>query len=161
MSARRVRKSISEEVLNDVESIALRLENGKVVSFNLARELRVSTDPTKMQQQAMTAHSRFAFWEYQAARAMREVRRGEIELAKMEGDRRFRYTKTLKEDDQFTPASVVQGFLDCDPEILASRNHLNDLREHWSILKATASALDHRAHLLRRLLQRDHDSIRG
>lgn len=157
----RVQNMLSEDALAEIESIEITLESGKVVKLNVAAELAVFADPVKFHKQAETAHSRYAFWEYQAARALTRVRERETDLAKLEGDRRYRYSKVLKEEDRYVASSTVEGMLAGDNAVLSARNELTQLREHWSILKAIAGAHDHRAHLLRRLLARDQDSSRG
>lgn len=163
MKTRRAKPKVflGEEALAEVASISIRLESGKVAKFNLAKELSVSNDPLVMLDQALNAHARFAFWSYQSSRAFRQVREAEIALAKLEGDRLYRYSKAAKDEDRYTSGSVVSGLVDSDDTVLAARNNLNQLREHWTILKTTADALDHRAHLLRRLLARDQEANRG
>jgi len=153
--------TLSDSVLSEIESIAIKLESGTVKNFVIADELAVSSDPVQVHKQALTAHSRFAFWEYQAARALRTLRSAEIDLARLEGDRRYRYAKAAKQSDPYAASAVVEGLLDSDSSVIAARNNLNQLREHWNILRCVAGALDHRAHLLRKLLAHDHDAKRG
>ena len=150
-----------EEALSEIKSVSIRLESGKIAKFVLAREMAVSDDPDVMREQALAAHARFAFWSYQADRALSAVRDAETALAKLEGDRRYRYSKVTKDEDRFTGSAVVEGLVDSDAAVLAARNELNQLREHWTILKTAAAALDHRTHLLRRLLANDQSAIRG
>lgn len=152
---------LSEDALAEIDSIEITLESGKVVKLNIAEELRVSADPVKLHKQAETAHSRYAFWEYQASRALSLVRSKESEVEKLEGDRRYRYSKVLKEEDRYVASATVEGMLAGDNAVLSARNELTQLREHWSILKAIAGAHDHRSHLLRRLLAKDQDASRG
>lgn len=158
---RKVVSLLSDQALAEIDEISIRLEDGRVAKFDMAKELAVPSHPDELLAQALTAHSRFAFWEYQAARAMRALRAAEVELAKIEGDLRYRYSKVLKADDQYTSAATVEGTLAGDKRVLAARNELNELREHWTILRALAGAHDHRAHLLRRLLAKDQDANRG
>lgn len=154
---RRIVELRSDEALAEVAAVSIRLESGRVARFDVADELAVSHDPDTLREQAMAAHSRYAFWEYQAARAMRLLRDQEVDLARLEGDLRYRYSKVLKADDQYTSSATVEGTLAGDKRVLAARNRLNLLREHWTIIRALADAHDHRAHLLRRLLAKDQD----
>lgn len=151
----------SDQVLGDIKQLDIVMESGKVVTFDVDRELRISTDPDRMRRQAMTGHSRYFFWEYQAARVMRVLREKEIELATLEGNRRFSYTRVMKDEDPYTSSAQVEGMVAGDKDVLAARNELTELREHWTILRALASAHDHRAHALRRLLARDQDSTKS
>lgn len=151
----------SDRVLRDIREIDVVMENGKIVTFDVAKELRVSDDPVRLREQAMTAHSRYFFWEYQAARVMREVRNAEASLATLEGNRRFSYARVMKDDDPYTSSAQVEGMVAGDKDVLSARNDLTELREHWTILRALASAHDHRAHALRRLLARDQDSTKS
>lgn len=151
---------LSDQALAEIDSISIRLESGKVAKFNVADELSVSHDPETLHAQSLTAHSRLAFWEYQSSRAKRELEVKEVEVARLIGDRRYRYSKVLKEEDRYVASATVEGMLDGDSSVLAARNELNQLREHWSILRAIAKSHDHRAHLLRRLLAKDHDATR-
>lgn len=147
-----------EHVLAEVESITIVLENGRKQSFKIDRELEVSDDPAEMHEQALTAHARYAFWSYQADRALERLREAEADHARLEGTKRYGYVRTLKEQDQFTSNTTIEGLLQTDPKIESSRKRLNALRADWTILKTVAGALDHRAHLLRRLLARDQDA---
>ena len=160
-NARKVRAMLSEQALAEIESISIKLESGQTAKFDVAKELAISHDPTELNEQALTAHARFAFWEYQAARAMRILRDKETDLARLEGDLRYRYSKVLKEEDRYTPAATVEGTLAGDDRVLRAKNELNQLREHWTILRTMADAHGHRSHLLRRLLAKDHDATRG
>lgn len=159
--AQKLQALLSEQALAEIESISIRLESGKVATFDIAKELSVSNDPIRLHEQALTAHARYAFWEYQAGRAHRQLREKEIELARLEGTRRYSYSKLLKEDDRYVASTTIEGMLDSDNAVLAERNALTALREHWSILRTMASAHDHRSHLLRRLLARDQEATRG
>jgi hypothetical protein len=158
--ASRVVSLLSDQALSEIESVSIRLESGKVAKFDIAAELAVSNDPETLHAQSLTAHSRFAFWEYQSARAKRELEAKEVDVARLLGDRRYRYSKVLKEEDRYVASATVEGMLDGDSSVLAARIELNQLREHWSILRAVAKAHDHRAHLLRRLLAKDQDATR-
>lgn len=161
MKPTKVTRLLSEDALAEIEHVTIRLESGKVAKFNIAKELSVSSDPDRMFAEALTAHSRFAFWEYQASRAQRMMREREIELARIEGDLRYRIGRVMKGEDQYTSSAAIEGVLNGDKGVLAARNELTELREHWTILRTVASAHDHRAHLLRRLLARDQDAARG
>lgn len=151
----------SDQLLSEIRQLDVVMENGKVVTFDVARELRISNDPDRMRRQAMTGHSRYFFWEYQAARAMSALREKETSLAKLEGNKRFSYSRVMKDDDPYTSSAQVEGMVAGDKDVLAARNELTELREHWTILRALASAHDHRAHALRRLLAKDQDSTKS
>ncbi len=150
-----------EDVLSEVEAITLVLESGRKATFSIADELAVAGDPDDLLAQANTAHARFAFWAYQAERALSSLRTAETRFASVEGTRRFAYSKTIKDDDRYASSAVIEGMLASDQEIQKGREDLNSLRAHWNILRAVASALEHRTHLLRRLLARDQDATRG
>ena len=148
-----------EQVLADLESVTIILENGRRQRFRIDAELSVSDDPVELHAQALTAHARYAFWSYQADRALQRLREAEAAHAKIEGETRYAYARTLKDEDRYTSHSTVEGLVSSDPKVETSKKHLNDVRGDWSILRTVAGALDHRAHLLRRLLAKDHDAI--
>lgn len=150
-----------ENALSEIEAITIVLESGRKATFSIESELAVSGDPDDIYAQAQIAHSRFAFWAYQAERALSALRTAETAFAAIEGTRRFAYAKTIKDEDRYASSAVIEGMLASDPEVQKGREGLNSLREHWNILRSVAAALDHRTHLLRRLLARDQDATRG
>ena len=150
-----------EDVLCDIESIVVILENGKKQRFKIERELAVSDDPEVIHQQAMTAHARYAFWSYQAERSLSRLRLAEVEHAARLGHMRYGYSKHLKEEDRYTSSATIEGMLAQDPDVEAEKKRLIQLREDWTILRAVADALEHRTHLLRRLIAREQDALRG
>lgn len=150
-----------EDVLCDVESITITLENGKKQKFNIASELAVSDDVDELYRQASTAHSRYAFWAYQSERALTRLRVAEAEHATCCGKMRYGYGRRLKDEDQFTSALTIEGAVDSDPKVISQKNRLIELRSDWTILRSVADALDHRTHLLRRLIAKDQDARRS
>ena len=163
MTRRRAKPKIrrGEELLSEIESISIRLEGGKVAKLSVADELAVSDDPEELYHQALTAHSRYAFWAYQAERALAQLRAAEAEFAKEEGNKRYGYSRAAKEQDRYTASATIDGLVASDPKLEKLRKGLIDLRTHWTILRSVADALDHRAHLLRRLIAKDQDATRG
>lgn len=150
-----------EELLSEIQEISIRLESGKVAKLSIANELAISDDPDELFEQALSAHSRYAFWAYQAERAMAQLRQAEADFAKLEGDRRYRYEKVARDEDRYTSAATIGGLVAGDPKLEKQRKGLIELRTHWTIMRAVADALDHRTHLLRRLIAKDHDATRG
>lgn len=150
-----------EDVLCDVESIVIVLETGKKQRFNMADELAVSDDVDELYRQASTAHSRYAFWAYQADVALTRLRVAEAEHATYCGKARYGYGRQLKEEDQFTSALTIEGTVDSDPLVIKQKQDLIELRSQWTILRSVADALDHRTHLLRRLIAKDQDARRS
>ena len=150
-----------EDVLCDVESVTITLESGRKQKFNIADELAVSDDVDELYRQATSAHSRYAFWAYQADRALTRLRVAEVEHATYCGEARYGFGKLLKDQDQFTSALTIEGTVDADPKVISQKNGLIELRSDWTILRSVADALDHRTHLLRRLIAKDQDARRS
>tara|TARA_R100001086_G_scaffold192515_2_gene109739 strand:- start:3711 stop:4211 length:501 start_codon:yes stop_codon:yes gene_type:complete len=164
--AKRRRRAVSrpihgEDALAEIEEITLTLESGRKRTFNIAHELEVSDDPQLMREQALTAHARYAFWAYQAERALRALRDAEIAQAKVEGEKRWRAAQIAREQDRFASTATIEGLVSNDHSVSAGKERLNQLRQDWTMLRAVAEALDHRTHLLRRLLARDQTATRG
>lgn len=156
---RRAKFTTGEDALADIEVIKIRGESGKMLRFRIADELSVSDDPDEMYEQALSAHTRYAFWSYQASRAMRRLREAESKHARLFGEVLMRWSKYLREEvDRYASTETIRGMAEGDKAIIDSNETLQSLREHWMILQAVADSLDHRAHLMRRLLARDHDA---
>lgn len=150
-----------DEALADVEAITLRLEGGREQTFEIARELAVPDDPDAIYEAARTAHARLAFWSYQAARALRELQRGEREQRKLEAATYLAariVIERVRPKIQYVETDRVRASVDHDAAVGKKRDAVENLRVHWKILTAVADALDHRTHLLRRLLAQDRDS---
>lgn len=157
-------KRSSDAVLADIEEITIRLENGQTQSFNIAVELEVPGDPIDLVESARQSHARFAFWAYQTARAMGALRRCERELQRLEGET---YLLARGHYESIRPAiprvetAQVRSVVDADESVNQKRDEVDKLREQWSMLGAVRDAMEHRTHLLRRLLAQDQEAQRG
>ena len=150
-----------EELLSSVDHVVLDLEDGRRVKLSIEEELAVPDDPVDLYEEALKGHSRLAFWDYQASRALARVRAAEAALDALLGDLRYRYGRAAKDEDRYTASTTVDGLVKSDSRVQEATEGLNALRERWNILRAVVGALDHRTHLLRRLLANDQDAQRG
>ena len=150
----------SDELLSDLKSIEIRLESGKVVLLSMEAELEVPTDPTELMRAIRTSASRYAFWAAQTERAYAAVRIQERRLKDAEARAYLIAHKYHHEctEGQYIAKELVQAQAqimdDSDnptKSVQSLRTRLQTLRTHYSTLRAMRDAIDHRAHVLRRI----------
>ena len=130
------------------------MENGEEVRLNIARETRIPTDPDRMIEAARTAPARLAFWAYQSERALGALRAAERECLRVEGYHYQLYRKMFEEVQNITPTEgMIRASVDQDPAVRKVRIALNARKSEYGTLKAVRDATEHRAWLLRALLQ--------
>lgn len=141
-----------EDALVEIEALKIRLDNGKVVTFVVADELRVPSNPVKLLEAARKSPARVAFWRAQAARAMRRFR---------EEERKYDYTFAAYDlthraanndaDGEYTERLVKSQVL-VTREVLQARKKLERAEEQANLLRAVADAVEHRAYTIRRMI---------
>lgn len=143
-----------EDFLAGVAAIALTLENGEKVRFNIARETAIPSDDTLLRT-AKRAAARLAFWAYQTERALARVREHERVLAQVEG-RAYQYFRIYYTDHEGVDVTeaMLRAAIDQDPKVRAARISLNVRRNEHGLLRAVREAVDHRAWMVRALLTR-------
>ena len=161
---RRVERTCGERALAQIAEISLRLENGKTVRFKIDDELSVPADPEELHEAALNGHARFAFWAYQESRAHAALRRAERDLAYLEAQT-YLAARTWLDSQRprvnFVEGARVKAHVDHDDTVLERRKDVDSLREHWTLVASVRDAIEHRTHLLRKLLKQDQDANRG
>lgn len=150
-----------EDVLDDVEQIVIVLESGKKATFSIAEEQSIPTDPEELYHEALNAHARFAFWAYQTSRALGKLRTAERELRHLEGGSYLSarmHLEGVRPKNPYIEGARVQAHVDYDEEVDAHRKGVDSLREQWTMIASVRDAIEHRTHLLRRLLKQDQDA---
>lgn len=160
MNSRRRKPSASSEVLRgeealpDVESLTLKLEDGRKATFRIADELAIPTDPDQMRMEATRAPARYAFWSYQTERALAAVRKQEKRLAEAEALTHLLWTKYYKEHTAETYISndTIRSHVAQESDVMSARIHLNSLRREYGMIRAVRDSLDHRTRMLHKLV---------
>lgn len=161
---RRVAVTNGETALAEIEEITLRLENGTTARFRIDSELEVPDDPVDLYDAVQKGHARFAFWAYQAARAQASMRRAERDLARLEARTYLAaraYLESIRPKLPYIEGARVQAQVDNDDDVNTARTEVDSLREHWTLIASVRDAIEHRTHLLRKLLNQDQEANRG
>ncbi len=152
-----------EDLLPEIESVTIKLENGSVVTFNMEDELCVPDGPIALEVAARRSPSRYAFWAYQTERALAEVRKQEIKLAHVTGEewlvhKEYYRTET---DDRYIAKETLQAHVDISTKVRSEQVRLDGLRKQYGILRSLRDALERRDFTLRKLLDRKTEAIEG
>ena len=140
-----------EAFLGELESIEIKLVNGKLVTFDLASELEVPRDPDDMREAALSAHSRLAFWAYQEQRALQAVRKQEKKLDEVEGHAHLLWRKYYDDlSTEFATNDMIKSRLSLEPTVQTERIRLQTFRYQYGVIHALKDSLEHRCHLLRK-----------
>lgn len=144
-----------EEALSEIEALTLRLDSGKVVTFTIADQLRIPSNPVEIIKEAKQAPARLAFWRAQAARAAQRAR---------DLERRYNYTVASYDlthrvanndaDGEYTER-LVRSQVDVTREVVQALQKLNRAKEQAELLKSVADAVEHRTYVLRTLVRRE------
>lgn len=151
---KRVRKRVhGEDYLDQIEAVRLTLEDGSSVQFNFAVELRISRDPERIIIEATRAPARLAFWAYQCERCLSKLRAQERVWDDLRGTAYVQQRRHIDEHTTDMPTEAnIQARLDVHPDLKAPKELLDRLRKQYGVLRSLRDALDHRTHVLRRLL---------
>lgn len=144
----------SERHLRSATHIKLKLENGEEVEFSIEREVRIPRSEKLLLEAARTAPSRFAFWAYQAERALHELRKSERECARVEGYNYHVYRKVRSEEGETPTEPMIRADIDQDSRVKSVRIALSARKREYGVLRAMRDAMEHRSWTLRALLQR-------
>lgn len=144
----------SEEALSDIKSVAIAMENGKILMFNIHEELFIPVDADGIRKEASLAPSRYAFWAYQVERAFHRLREVEDEVRRSEGRTDLIYRKGLTFEFGEYREGEVKSFVSVDGTLMKARRKLAGMKEHVGILQAVKEAHDHRCKILTRLVSR-------
>lgn len=154
----------AEDYLSDIEALTVKLDNGKVVIFNLADELRSPSDPVELMKAARRAPERLAFWGYQAAMAraaMKEAERQyDLAYAKADMIQRHSLSESSGEYTERVIRSLVEhsDFPDVQADAKSRRKEYIEAERNYEVLRAVANAVEHRSNTLRALVRkRDND----
>lgn len=151
-----------EDLLKKIGSVKVHLENGQVVSLNVAKELRIPDGPHTIIEAEKKAAARYAFWAYQAEIQMGRVRalQRQLEMKESQGDVTFR-TYIINECQWDVTEAAVSALKDMDATIGGMRVALNKARKEYGILRVMKEALNHRCFALDRLVARMSDVQKG
>lgn len=166
--AKRASKEVihGEDALPDIESVDIKLANGRTVTFEVHRELHVPTDPDKIVEASSKSPARYAFWAAQAERALAHVRRLEFRFAQAEAvvDLRVResYRQGLMKDteDWYTERKVTSIVVK-EPEVKSAQTKLNEAKYRYGVLRSIRNAVEHRGFVLRTLVAQSGDYKSG
>lgn len=151
-----------EDYLKDVESIQVKLESGKMITFVVDDEMGVPEDLEAQRTATRKAHARYAFWAYQTERALHFVRKLEKELRETEGHADLVYRKWYDEetDEEYTEG-MVRARVSTDVTVTTASAKLNSARRQYGLLRCVRDAMEHRCYILRRLLAQEAEAKKG
>jgi hypothetical protein len=151
-----------EDLLSTIDSVVLKLENGETVYIRIADELSVSDDPQVRYREALKAHARFAFWSYQAARALATLRRRESEMAAAEGADYLLYRTYIQEhtDVEMATEGNIRARMNALPsaETKTAKAALAEAQQSYGVLCAMRDASEHRSNTLRRAIAHENEA---
>lgn len=161
------RRNHGEDFLSGIEAIALVLENGKKVQFQLSDEIpSVASldDPAVLDREAKAAPGRFAFWAYQTRRAEALLRKRQHEEEKA-WSQDYLLARTHIQDytvESPTENNVRAHMLHNESDAWkTARERASDARRQYDACRALRDALEHRSHLLRRLIAQQSETFSG
>lgn len=146
-----------EDHLQDVEAITLVLDNGERTTLKIADELAVPDDPVELMREAKRAPARMAFWAYQMERALATLRAKERSFAKCEG-MEYMIARTYIQDHtevEIATEGNIRSRVSQSPTWNAEKEEVERAQRSYGVLRAVREALEHRSHLLRRLIAHD------
>jgi hypothetical protein len=146
-----VKRLNGETFLGELKSIEIKLESGKIVTFDIASELAIPRDPDEMREAAMNAHSRLAFWAYQEQRALQIVRQQEKTLDEVEAHAHLIWRKYYDDlSTEFATNDMIKSRLALEPTVQSARIRLQSFKHQYGVIRALKESLEHRCHLLRK-----------
>lgn len=144
-----------EDFLRAVDAVTLRLENGEVVEFEIAVETEIPTDPEELDEAQRRSPAKYAFWDYQARRALEDVEKQEMRTTKVEARHYDLYRTFITEELAIDPTeAMIAAKLNQDTEVRRSRLALRRVRKVYRIVRAVADAVGRRDSMLRAFRQR-------
>lgn len=148
-----------EDLIGELEAIRIKLENGQEHVFNRKEELSTPDGRLETLRAAREAPGRYAFWAYQADRALNAVRRLEIDLSRIEGETYLVHRKFLQDhtDEDYISDHMIRSHAAIDQKVTTAKIKLNRARKQYNLLRSMRIALEHRCYFLRRLIALDAD----
>jgi len=141
-----------EDALHGIEALKIRLDNGTVVTFVVADELRVPSNPLKLAQAARQSPARLAFWRAQAAKARQRFRVKEREYDYTYSAYDLTHRAANNDADGEYTERLVRSQVLVTREVLQSRKKMEQAEEQADLLRAVADAVEHRAYTIRRMI---------
>jgi len=149
-----------EDYLSDLQSIKLTLDNGKKVELDWKEEVWIPDDPVGVLREAKRATSRYAFWAYQAERALQRVRKLEMDEAAMSGEKDYAYRLMFNNQEKLSDnafglqptETLIKGHVANDTDVKTARVKLNGARRDYGVLRAVAEAMRQRCFILNQLV---------
>lgn len=157
---RRVGARHGEDFLDGVEAVSILLENGKVATLRIKDELLIPDDPVALLREAKQAPARLAFWSYQAERALSQLRTFERQCASAAGhEYHLQRTFIVEHTDAEMPTEGnIRARMDNSPELNVQKERVETAQRRYGVLRAVRDALEHRSHLLRKLISREFEA---
>lgn len=143
----------AEDHLAGFEAVTVLLENGEEACLNVAREVRIPSDPDKMIEAARRAPARLAFWAYQSERAFTSLRKAEREANRVEGYTYQVYRRMYENEGETPTEGMIRAALDQDPKVRKVRIAVSSRKSEYGVLRSMRDVMEHRAWMLRALLQ--------
>jgi len=143
-----------EDLLSEIESVILVLENGKKCSFNIRDEVSIPDDANLWERELRRCSERTVFWEYQTERALYKVRRLESQLRRTEGalDPSYRRAFEYKEGAEYREGEIRAAIAN-DEDVTAVTRKLNIARKNYGYIKSVYHAVKNRGFVLDRLVR--------
>lgn len=154
----------SADLLADLQEIKLKLESGKSVRLNIAKEVSIPESDTHRHRELMKAPARLAFWSYQRDRSLRKVREQENELAKITAEASMsvrlmldsgHWEPALEHDYSSKTYGLLDRMTDQQEPVVNARQELVRLRYEHDVLNSITRAVEQKCFALRRLLAFD------
>lgn len=145
-----------EDMLVELDTIEIRLENGVLAKFEVADEVGIPDDLNEFVDAAKKAPARLAFWAAQLARANFKVREADRKLTKVTGDAALVARIDIQEGrpGELIAAWEVEQRVNAMLKVNEAREQLNKLRLDYELIKSIHDATSHRVYALNRLIER-------
>jgi len=155
-SNRRRAKKAAVSLLDSIDAIRIRHDNGSEAEHNLTSVLHIPTAPDDVLKSAREAPALIAYWGYYTERALGVVREQERQVAAVEGEMAFAFRNDgMNHIDFSITESAVREFVDQNAIVRKARETLDNLRREYGIVRAIRDAVEHKSFVLRKMISRD------
>lgn len=149
------------DALRDVESITIRLDNGKSATFVLADEVKVPKEPAALRREARRASATAAFWGYQAGRAKRRLTEAEWQFERVKAATSVAQRSAFNEVRGGYTERLIEAMVtltdDDKLDVQGARKRLTQAQEHYDVVSAIAKATQNRVFIIQKLVGTDDD----
>lgn len=146
--SRPLRSDALTQVLRDVE---ITLDNGDTVSLDPWAEVRIPDNLNLIPSELAKAPARYAFWSYQADRALRAVREQENEVKRIVAECGLTAREVIRQGQNDVTEAKVREHVDVNKRVREAREKLIEFQAAYDMLKTVANAHNHRCFILQRI----------